>query len=448
MGALTSGLSAIGTPTASDGVVIALAVTAHVLLGLLIRRKVTRDRRRLADGTASGRWLPWIDAALERVVAPVTFLIWTVTVTAVLWPSGTASPSGPDVARLVLGLSQVGLIGGFCWLLHSVGRVIEAATIAIASQHTDGRRQVILPVAGAAARLLLPWLGLIVGARLVMLPDAVARPLNTVFTMVLIGTTAFLIYRCIEGGEALILRRYRLDVEDNLEARTVYTQVVVLKKIATAAVVVFAAASMLMVFESVRQFGTSILASAGIAGIIIGFAAQRSIATLVAGFQIALTQPIRLDDVVIVEGEWGRIEDITLTYVVVQIWDERRLIVPITQFIEQPFQNWTRTSSSILGTVFLHVDYRAPLEELRRELTRILVASPHWNGKVNVLQVTDATSHTLELRALASADDASRAWDLRCEVREKLVGFIQREHPDSLPRMRGELDTATAASRM
>lgn len=254
-------------------------------------------------------------------------------------------------------------------------------------------------------------------------------------------------YRCIEGAEELILRRYRIDVADNLEARTIYTQVV-LKKIATAVVMVFAAASMLMAFESVRQFGTSILASAGIAGIIIGFAAQRSIATLVAGFQIALTQPIRLDDVVIVEGEWGRIEDITLTYVVVQSWDERRLIVPITQFIEQPFQNWTRTSAAILATVFLHVDYRAPLDAVRAELPRILAASPHWNGKVNALQVTDAKPHTLELRALASADDASRAWDLRCEVREKLVTFIQREYPDSLPRVCGEFEAAVADSGM
>ena len=199
---------------------------------------------------------------------------------------------------------------------------------------------------------------------------------------------------------------------------------------------VFTLASMLMVFESVRQFGASILASAGIAGIVVGLAAQRSIATLLAGFQIALTQPIRVDDVVIVENEWGRVEDITLTYVVVRVWDQRRLIVPMTHFIERPFQNWTRTSSDILCTVYLYMDYSVPVGPLREELTRILEQSTYWDRRVNVLQVTDSKEHTVELRALASAADASLGWDLRCEVREQLVAFIQRTYPDSLPRVR------------
>jgi small-conductance mechanosensitive channel len=207
---------------------------------------------------------------------------------------------------------------------------------------------------------------------------------------------------------------------------------------------VFTLASMLMVFDSVRQFGASILASAGIAGIIVGFAAQRSIATLLAGFQIALTQPIRLDDVVIVENEWGRIEEITLTYVVVRVWDLRRLVVPITYFIEQPFQNWTRSSADILGTVFLYVDYGVPLDAIRVEFARILQASRYWDRKVSVLQVTDAKEHTLELRALASAADASLAWDLRCEIREKLIMFIQHTYPESLPRFRASFDARLA----
>ena len=196
------------------------------------------------------------------------------------------------------------------------------------------------------------------------------------------------------------------------------------------------------------QFGTSLLASAGIAGVIIGFAAQRSIATLVAGFQIAVTQPIRIDDVVIVENEWGKIEDITLTYVVVQIWDLRRLVLPITYFIEKPFQNWTRASAELLGSVFLHVDYTMPLAPLREELDRILAASKLWDGKVKVLQVTDAREHTLELRVLASARDAPTAWDLRCEVREKLIAFLQAEHPTALPRDRIELSAPQADGRL
>jgi small-conductance mechanosensitive channel len=219
-----------------------------------------------------------------------------------------------------------------------------------------------------------------------------------------------------------------------------YTQVMVLKKIAVGAIALFAIASMLMVFQSVRQFGTAIIASAGVAGIVIGFAAQKSLGTLLAGFQIAMTQPIRIDDVVIVEGEWGNIEEITLTYVVVRIWDLRRLIVPITYFIEKPFQNWTRTSADILGTILLQVDYGVPVDAVRQELTRILEASPNWDRKVNVLQVTDAKERTLELRALASSSDAGKSWDLRCEVREKLVAFIQKNYPDSLPRLRATLE--------
>jgi small-conductance mechanosensitive channel len=216
--------------------------------------------------------------------------------------------------------------------------------------------------------------------------------------------------------------------------------VTVLRKMAIAVIALFCIASMLMVFQPVRQLGTAMLASAGVAGIVIGFAAQKSLATLLAGFQIAITQPIRIDDVVIVEGEWGRIEEITLTYVVVNIWDWRRLVVPITYFIEKPFQNWTRTTSEVIGSIFLHVDYDVPVDALRLELTRILEASPLWDRKVNVLQVTDAKENSLQLRALASATDAGRSWDLRCEVREKLITFVQKNYPASLPRTRAVLE--------
>ncbi|MDH3556239.1 MAG: mechanosensitive ion channel family protein, partial [Deltaproteobacteria bacterium] len=178
---------------------------------------------------------------------------------------------------------------------------------------------------------------------------------------------------------------------------------------------------------------------AGIVGIIVGLAAQKSISTLFAGIQMAITQPIRIDDVVIVENEWGRIEEITLTYVVVRIWDLRRLIVPITYFLEKPFQNWTRISAEILGTVFLYVDYTVPVEAVRTELRRILENSPLWDGQICLLQVTNATERTTELRAIISATDASNAWELRCEVREKLIGFIRQNYPDGLPKVRAEL---------
>ncbi len=204
-----------------------------------------------------------------------------------------------------------------------------------------------------------------------------------------------------------------------------------------------AVAAMLMTFEGIEQLGKGLLASAGIAGVVIGFAAQRTLGTFVAGMQIAFTQPIRVDDVVIVEGEWGRIEEITLTYVVVKIWDLRRLILPINYFIEKPFQNWTRVSADILGTVFLYVDYTVPLEAIRQELTRLLKDHKLWDGKVNVVQVTNATERTVEVRLLVSAKDAGSAWDLRCDLREKMIDFLQREYPDALPRIRAELEQKT-----
>jgi small-conductance mechanosensitive channel len=287
----------------------------------------------------------------------------------------------------------------------------------------------------------LPLLPLLVIAPALATTPAAAEALRKATSLAVIGLVAFVLFQIIDAATAFVLSRHDVAQTDNLRARTVQTQVVVLKKVAATALAVFTLASMLMVFESVRQFGTSILASAGIAGLVVGFAAQRSLATLVAGFQIAVTQPFRLDDVVIVEGEWGRIEEITLTYVVVRIWDLRRLVVPINYFIEQPFQNWTRTSADVLAATVVHADYRAPIAALRTELTRILEGSPRWDRKVNALQVTDATDRSIEIRALASAADASAAWDLRCEIREQLIGFLQENYPESLPRVRASVES-------
>jgi small-conductance mechanosensitive channel len=191
-----------------------------------------------------------------------------------------------------------------------------------------------------------------------------------------------------------------------------------------------------MSFATVRRIGAGLLTSAGIASVIVGFAAQRSLSNLLAGFQIAFTQPIRIDDVLVVEGEWGRVEEITFTNVILKIWDERRLVLPLGYFIEKPFQNWTRSSSQLLGTVFLYVDYTIPVEAIRTELARIVAGTPRWDGRVATVQVTDVKEHTLELRALVSAADASTAFDLRCEVREKLVTFIQANYPECLPKTR------------
>lgn len=260
-----------------------------------------------------------------------------------------------------------------------------------------------------------------------------------VFSILLILGVAWLLLSLTGVVQDVILSRHRIDVADNLAARKVHTQVDLIRKIVIVIVVVVSGALVLMSFEPFRVVGTGLLASAGIAGLVLGLAAQKTLGNLLAGFQIALTQPIRLDDVVVVEGEWGKIEDITLTYVVVRIWDLRRLILPISYFIESPFQNWTRTSATVLGTVFLHVDYTVPVEDVRTELRRLLEGSEEWDRDVCVLHVTEAGDRTVELRALMSAADSGLAWELRCKVREGLLEYLRREHPEGLPRVRAEM---------
>jgi len=288
----------------------------------------------------------------------------------------------------------------------------------------------------------LLWIIILIIIRLVSKLTAfqtqVSDFLNHVLGLLLIGLVSWLLIRSTYVLEDYILIRFNVDVEDNLRARKIHTQFRVLKRIVIAVVIIVAFAICLMTFERIRHLGTTILASAGIIGIVVGMAAQRTIATFIAGLQIAVTQPIRVDDVVIVENEWGRIEEITLTYVVVRIWDLRRLVVPITYFIEKPFQNWTRVTADILGTVFIYVDYTVPIDSIRAELHRILKDSEFWDGKVCVLQATNTSERTVELRALMSAADASTAWSLRCQVREKMVDFIQKNYPDALPKLRAE----------
>ena len=257
----------------------------------------------------------------------------------------------------------------------------------------------------------------------------------------IILSTAWFLIVLLKVFKARILRKYDVSTSDNLKARKVYTQFMILENIIIFLIVILSVGIALMSFESIRSIGVSLLTSAGIAGIIIGLAAQKAIATLLAGIQIALTQPIRIEDVVIVDGEWGWIEEITLTYVVVRIWDKRRLVVPTTYFIENTFQNWTRNTSEILGTVFIYTDYEVPFDKLREELTRLLESSPLWDKKTNVLQVTNATDRSVEIRALMSAKDSPTAWDLRVYVREHLIVYIKENYPESLPKSRVSLKT-------
>lgn len=269
-------------------------------------------------------------------------------------------------------------------------------------------------------------------------------------TLAAVGTIAALTWLLMRLAAAVgdaIIRAHPIDTADNLEARRIHTQTRVLARTVMVLIVIIGTGAALMTFPNVRQIGASLLASAGVAGLVAGIAARPVLGNLIAGLQIALSQPIRLDDVVIIQGEWGRIEEISGTYVSVRLWDQRRLIVPLQWFIENPFQNWTRSSAELIGTVFLYVDYRLPLEPLRAELARIVADAPQWDGRVQVLQVTDATERSMQLRALVSARDSSLAWDLRCRVREGLIAFINAHYPHCLPRERTEWTTPDALAR-
>ena len=266
--------------------------------------------------------------------------------------------------------------------------------------------------------------------------ESIVATTGKILTLLTIANFSWIGIRLIQLTKFFILRQYNMDQKDNLRARKIYTQFKIIERVATFVIILIALSLALMTFKSIREIGVSLIASAGISGIIIGFAAQKVLGGILAGIQLAITQPIRIDDVVIVENEWGNIEEINLTYVVVKIWDQRRLILPTTYFIETPFQNWTRTNSDILGTVFIYTDYTVPFDELRKELTRLLSNTDLWDGKVNVLQVTDSTEKTVEIRALVSASDSPTAWNLRVYIRENLIQYLQKKHPDSLPKSR------------
>lgn len=266
------------------------------------------------------------------------------------------------------------------------------------------------------------------------------RALQLAFILLLGWTALAIIY----AGSDVYLSRFKLDDPGNLLARKHVTQVRILKGAITTLIVVITLAAALMTFDAVRQYGVSLFASAGVAGIIAGLAARPVLSNLFAGVQLAITQPIRLEDSVVVENEFGQIEEITSTYVVVRLWDLRRLVVPLSYFIEKPFQNWTRDNTALTGTVFIHADYSVPVERVRETFHEILKASPLWDGKAANLQVTDSKERSLELRAIVSAGNAGALWDLRCEVREKLIAYLQREYPEALPRARTDIKVFAA----
>lgn len=337
-----------------------------------------------------------------------------------------AAVAWPLLVALVLGLAVHALLLALARRARASERLRSRVVLAIAVPAAVALPLFFLAVALRATPLPAPWSGLVrqwlgIGGILCL---------------------TWLAVRVVGTIERRILHLHPLEVADNLAARRVQTQTRVLSGVAQGGLWLVGVALALMTFPGVRQIGTTLLASAGILGLVAGIAAKPVFGNLIAGLQIALTQPIRLDDVVIVNGEWGRIEEITSAYVVVRIWDERRLIVPLQWFIENPFENWTRTTAQLLGTAFLWLDYRVPMEPIREELQRICRSDPRWDGRVCVAQVTDADRATIQVRLLVSARHSGDLFDLRCAVRERMLAFLDDAYPDALPRLR--LQTARA----
>lgn len=288
------------------------------------------------------------------------------------------------------------------------------------------------------ARFIFPLVGLALALPFLPINHDIRVSVQRVLGLGVIACVGWAVIVVANVISDTLSARYSTDVADDLMARRIRTQTQVLRRIVVMIVLFITAGIMLMTFPEVRRVGVSLLASAGLAGLVVGVAARSTLSSLIAGVQIALTQPMRLDDAVVVEGEWGWIEEITTTYVVIRIWDLRRLVVPLSYFIDKPFQNWTRTSANLLGVVLIYADYRLPVDEVREELHRLLEATDLWDKKAWGLQVTDATDTTIQLRALVSAADGSRLWDLRCYIREKLIAYIASKFPDALPLSRQE----------
>jgi small-conductance mechanosensitive channel len=296
----------------------------------------------------------------------------------------------------------------------------------------------------SAVQLALAIVAVSVAANIAPLPEPEGALLRHLLLLAFIVCVTLVVRAALDIWMALHLRRFRLDVEDNLTARKHITQTRILHRVGDVLIIAVGVSAALMTIDGVRQYGVSLLASAGAAGIVVGLALQPVLRNLLAGIQLALTQPIRIDDAVIVEGEWGNVEEITATYVVVRIWDKRRLIVPLNYFMEKPFQNWTRSDSTLIGVVMLYVDYDVSIPDLRAEAERVVHKSALWNGDVFALQVTDFRESVVEVRVLASARNAGRAFDLRCEIREHLLAYLQSGHQHALPRSRTSVDLAPA----
>ncbi len=318
-------------------------------------------------------------------------------------------------------------------IVHWIGLHIVAR---IARRTSQLLHDSILRHCSGPSRIIFPFIFLYLCLPSLEFSKSVIEVMGDLIFVLFIVSVAWLFIRLIYVLEDMVTLKYDIMLEDNLRARRIRTQFGIVKRILIVIIVIFSITAALMSFEKFRNIGTGILASAGLLGLVVGLAAQRILGNLLAGIQIALTQPIRLDDVVVVENEWGKVEEISLTYIVIRLWDLRRLVLPISYFIEKPFQNWTRATADIVGTVLFYVDYSVPVQPIREELLRILKGSGLWDGKNWGLDVTNTSEHTVELRALMGSPNSDTLWRLRCQVRENLIEFIQRTYPHALPKVR------------
>ena len=415
---------------ASTGVLALLSIFVWWFVWIVHRR---------AGEIQSGQQQSWLALTASALRKPLAFFLLMCGGAFALMPLATGIIGRPTRIFWVGTLTAVlyaGWIVAVLWLAFRVVLAIEKRMRQWADRTGSLIGKVIIPIAGHTFRMAVPLLAIILLLPLLRLPEEWTWVTQKGFGILLIVAFSFLIVRGINAVQTALMSRHRMDAPDNVSARRIYTQVSVIRKIIVTAVVILATGSILMMFDPVRQFGTSILASAGVAGIVLGFAAQKTLGNVLAGIQIALTQPLLIDDIVVVEGEFGQIEEITLTYVTVRTWDLRRIVLPITYFVEKPFQNWSRVSTELLGTVILYLDYQVPMAELRKELKRLVENHPKWDKRVCGLQVTDTTEHAIQVRALMSGTDPGKLGDLRCDVREGLINFLVRNYPESLPRSR------------
>ncbi len=340
----------------------------------------------------------------------------------------------------------LGLLVVAAWL---TGRLVEAVALRLGARAT-GMTQAGWDdqlVAAGKGPLRHPVAAVVVasGTRMLLLPPPAQHLVDVVARSLVIVAVAWFLMRFVRLAAGFLEQRVSTESKDVARVRGLRTQLAVMRRVIECSVVLVAGSLLLLQFEAVRNVGVSLLASAGIAGLVLGLAAQKSISTLLAGIQLSITQPVRIGDTVIVEGEWGWVEEITLTYIVVKVWDLRRLVVPMSHFLDKPFQNWSKVSPDIMGTAEIFVDFRTDVPAVRAELRRICETDGKglWDGKVAGLQVTECTERTIKLRALVSAPDSGKAWDLRCLVREKLIAFLQKQ-PHGLPMLRAEATHASA----